>query len=97
MYSPTYLHKLKGEHIAHSDLLKVRTPLHKLVVGQAKSRGISTSREVSAVVINYRAREVAVFLFSVSIPSGSLDIKSFKNLSSEAAEIKGMWRRVNRA
>ena len=33
---------------------------------------------------------MAVFLFSVSIPSGSLDIKSFKNLTSEAAEIKGI-------
>ena len=96
LYSPSYLHKLKGEYIAHSDLLKVRTPLHKLVVGQAKSRGANTSREVSAVVINYRAREVVVFIFSVSIPSGSLDIKSFKNLSSESAKIKGMLRRVNR-
>jgi hypothetical protein len=79
---------LKGEYIVHSDLLKVGTPFHKLVIGQAKSRRISTSREVSAVVINYRACELAVFLFSIRIPSGSLDIKSFKNLSGKAAEIR---------
>jgi hypothetical protein len=81
---------LKGEYIAHSDLLKVGTPFHKLVIGQAKSRRISGSREVCAVVINYRTCQVAVFPFGISIPSCSLDIKSFKNRSGEAAEIKCM-------
>jgi hypothetical protein len=85
---PCYLHKLKGKYIAHSDLLKVRTPFHKLLIRHAKSRRISTNREVCAVVINYRACELAVFPFSIRIPSGSLDIKSFKNLSGKAAEIR---------
>ena len=51
---------------------------------------ISTSREVCAVVIYYRACKVTVFPFSISIPSCSLDIKSFKNLGGQAAEIKGI-------
>ena len=85
-----YLHKLKGKYIAHSDLRKVRTPLHKLAVGHARSRSVSTGREVCPIVISYRACEVAVSPFSIGIPSGSLDIKSFENRSGEAAEIKCM-------
>ena len=33
---------------------------------------------------------MAIFPFSIRIPGGSLDVKSFKNLSSKAAEIKAM-------
>jgi hypothetical protein len=81
---------LKGEYIAHGDLLKIRTPFHKLIIRHANTRSISTCREVCAVVINYRERETAISPFSIRIPSGPLNIKSFKNLSGKTPEIKGM-------
>lgn len=82
---PNYLHKLKGEYITHSYLLKVITLLRKLIIGRANLRSISTSRKVCAVVFSYWTSKVAICPYSLSIPRGSLDIKSFKNFSGEAA------------